>query len=172
MLLVALKGMPGSGKSTLGRAISKRLGWPIIDKDDVKDLIDGHSNDSGTLSYTVMFNITRRQLQQGLSVICDSPLTYVGLYEQARQAARKAGAKLVVLECVCTDEGEWRRRVEARGELGLPAHHMSNWEKLQAYREAVEGKTDYAIAEERLVMDTCRPFEELMEEAVGWLTRL
>ena len=42
MLLVALKGMPGSGKSTLGRALSKQLGGPVIDKDDVKDLIDGH----------------------------------------------------------------------------------------------------------------------------------
>ena len=169
MLLVALKGMPGSGKSTLGRAISQRLGWPVIDKDDAKDLIDGHSDDSGTLSYAVMFNIARRQLQQGLNVICDSPLTYVGLYEQARQVARESGAKLVVLECICTDEGEWRRRVEARGETGLPAHHMNSWEMLQAYRESVEGKTDYPVAEERLVLDTSRPLEELGEEAVGWL---
>ena len=172
MLLVALKGMPGSGKSALGRGISKRLGWPIIDKDDVKDLIDGQCDDPGTLAYEVMFNIVRRQLQQGLNVICDSPLTYAGLYAQAQRVASEAGAKLVVLECVCSDEGEWRRRVEARGALGLPAHHMSSWEKLREYRRMVEGKVDYPVADERLVLDTCRPLEEVVEEAVGWLGEL
>ena len=40
MLLIALKGLSGSGKSTLGCALSKQLGWPLIDKDDVKDLLD------------------------------------------------------------------------------------------------------------------------------------
>jgi predicted kinase len=169
VLLVALKGMPGSGKSTLGREISKRLGWPIIDKDDVKDLIDGRCDDSGTLAYSVMFNIARRQLQQGLNVICDSPLTYADLYAQARRVASEAGAKLVVLECVCSDEEEWQRRIDARGELDLPAHHMSSWEKLQAYRQFVEEKVDYPVADERLLLDTCRPVGELLEEAVGWL---
>lgn len=33
--LVAFKGYPGSGQSTLARAVSRRLGWPLIDKDDV-----------------------------------------------------------------------------------------------------------------------------------------
>lgn len=170
MLLIALRGLPGSGKSTLGRALSRRLGWPIIDKDDVKDLIDGHCDDSGTLAYAVMFNVARRQLQQGLNVICDSPLTYASLYEQARQVAQETGAKLVVLECVCSDEEEWRRRVDSRREMGLPGHHMTSWEKLQGYKGMVEGKTDYALADERLVVDMTRPLEEVVEEAVEWLT--
>ncbi|HEX8218776.1 MAG TPA: ATP-binding protein [Chloroflexia bacterium] len=172
MLLVALRGMPGSGKSTLGRGISKRLGWPLIDKDDVKDLIDGRCDDSATLAYDVMFNIARRQLQQGLNVICDSPLTYADLYTQAQEAASEAGAKLVVLECFCSDEAEWQRRVDARGELGLAAHHMSSWEKLLAYRRTVEGKVGYPVVDEHLVLDTCRAVGELVEEAVSWLRAL
>lgn len=32
--LITFKGLSGSGKSTLGRALSKQLGWPLIDKDD------------------------------------------------------------------------------------------------------------------------------------------
>ncbi len=36
MLLIALKGFAGSGKSTLGRALGERLGYPVVDKDDVK----------------------------------------------------------------------------------------------------------------------------------------
>ena len=50
MWMIALKGFSGSGKSTLGRALSRQLGWPIIDKDDIKDLIDGRAPDAGGLA--------------------------------------------------------------------------------------------------------------------------
>lgn len=33
MLLLAMKGLSGCGKSTLSRALSKQLGWPLIDAD-------------------------------------------------------------------------------------------------------------------------------------------
>jgi shikimate kinase len=39
MWLIAFKGLAGSGKSMLGRAWSEQLGWPLIDKDDVKDIL-------------------------------------------------------------------------------------------------------------------------------------
>jgi energy-coupling factor transporter ATP-binding protein EcfA2 len=54
--LLALKGPPGCGKSTLAAALSQRLGWPLIDKDDVKDLLDGKAADAGGLAYEIMFN--------------------------------------------------------------------------------------------------------------------
>jgi hypothetical protein len=59
MWLIALKGLSASGKSTLGRALSKQLGWPLIDKDDVKDLLDGYTAEAGGLAYDIMFNIAR-----------------------------------------------------------------------------------------------------------------
>lgn len=40
-LLIALKGHPGSGKSAVARALSRRLLIPLIDKDDIKDVLDG-----------------------------------------------------------------------------------------------------------------------------------
>jgi predicted kinase len=72
LFLIALKGLAGSGKSTLGRALSQHLNWPLIDKDDIKDILDGRAADAGGLAYEVMFRVVRRQLLQGLNVICDS----------------------------------------------------------------------------------------------------
>ena len=34
--LIVMRGLAGSGKSTLARALSRDLGWPLIDKDDIK----------------------------------------------------------------------------------------------------------------------------------------
>jgi hydrogenase nickel incorporation protein HypB len=70
--LIAFAGEAGSGKSTLSRALGRHLQWPVIDKDDVRDLLD---DNAPGLAYDVMWNVARRQLLLGMSVICDSPLT-------------------------------------------------------------------------------------------------
>ena len=36
-ILVLMKGHPGSGKSTLAQALARKLKWPLIDKDDIRD---------------------------------------------------------------------------------------------------------------------------------------
>lgn len=89
MWFIAMKGFAGSGKSVLSRALGKQLGWPVIDKDDVKDLLDGHAQAAGPLAYQIMFNIARRQLLQGLNVICDSPLTGNISYERAQKIRQR-----------------------------------------------------------------------------------
>jgi predicted kinase len=107
-------GAPGSGKSTLGRALSRTLGWPLIDKDDVRDHLDEATPHAGGLAYNIMFNVARRQLRQGLSVICDSPFAYRRCYECAVGTAQETGAALAVVECRCADEKTWRRRASTR----------------------------------------------------------
>jgi len=94
--LLALAGEAGSGKSTLSRALGRRLQWPVIDKDDIKDLLYGQAPDSGALAYQVMFNVARRQLLLGLSVICDSPLTGRIAYDRAAGIAAETGASLAL----------------------------------------------------------------------------
>ena len=47
--VIAMQGPPGVGKSTLARALSTRLGWPLLDKDDIKDLLDGRGEQAGAL---------------------------------------------------------------------------------------------------------------------------
>ena len=167
--LLVLKGLPGSGKSTLGRALAQKLGWALVDKDDIKDIIDGHSDGAGRLAYEVMFNIARRQLRVGNSAICDSPLTYEELYRQACRLAREEDASLAVVECVCPDVQEWQRRIEGRKELDLPEHHQTDWLRLQEYLASVEGKPDYSIDAPMLVLDSTRPLGILVQEVQAWV---
>lgn len=169
--LVAFKGYPGSGKSTLARAVSRRLGWPLIDKDDVRDLLGAPSLEAGALAYDVMFNVARRQLTQGLSVICDSPLTHRKGYAHAARIAEDAGAGLAVVECRCSDEILWRQRIEARRTLGLPTHHKTDWASIQDHLRTAIAESAYPIVHPHLVLDTTAPLAESRDRAIEWLTR-
>lgn len=167
--LVAFKGFPGSGKSALSRVVSRQLGWPLIDKDDIKDSLDGHTSEAGALAYNAMFNVARRQLLQGLSVVCDSPLTSNMGYERATRVAVETGAALVVVECRCSDAALWRRRIEARRALGLPAHHKTDWASLQDHLRTATVESSYPIAHPRLVVDTVAPVDDLCAGVIRWL---
>ncbi len=170
MLLVLLKGFPGSGKSTLSRALSRRLVWPLIDKDDVKDIVDGQiQGETNGLAYDVMLNIVRRQLLQGLNVICDSPLTHHITYEHAKAIVMETHAQLVIVECFCSDAQIWSQRINARKERNLPAHHMTDWERVQAYRRQYTVEAGYTITEPHIVVDTVRPLDECVKDVVKWL---
>ncbi len=172
MPLIALKGFAGSGKSTLGRALGGRLGYPVIDKDDVKDVLGRHTPEAAGLAYEVMWNVARRQLLHGSGVICDSPLTFPQLYDAARLLAAETGAELVVIECRCPDEHEWRRRIDGRKGSGMPTHHQTDWESFRVYRDGVLAKASYPISGPHRIVDTTRPIPHLVVEVMDWLHRV
>ncbi len=172
MWFIVMKGFAGCGKSALSRALSKEHNWPLIDKDDVKDLLDGHAHPSGPLSYAIMFNIARRQLLQGLDVICDSPLTGNVSYERAQRVATETHASLVILECICSDESLWKQRINSRKTQSMAGHHQTDWEKYQALLRQTSEHDFYLPTHPRLIVDTVRPLHECLAEVDTWLANL
>lgn len=168
MWLIAMRGLSGSGKSTLSRALSKQLKWPLIDKDDVRDLFENQTPGTGGLAYDIMFNVARRQLLQGLSVICDSPLAGQMGYERAQAIATETHASLVVIECYCSDELLWRQRINDRKTLALPPHHQADWDAFQAFRQSYYAQASYPIVHPLLAVDTVRPLQECLTEINKW----
>lgn len=169
MLLIAMRGMPGCGKSTVARALSRQLRWPIIDKDDIKDVLDMRMRESGGLAYETMWNVARRQLLQGMSVIADSPLTFLMAYRKAQVIATETEATLAVVECRCSDEQIWRQRINARKELHLTAHHQTDWDTFLRYRQQMLAEMDYPITDLHLMVDTVRPLAEVIVDIISWL---
>lgn len=173
MWLIVMKGFAGSGKSTLARALSRERGWPLVDKDDVKDLLDGHAQAAGPLAYAIMFNIARRQLLQGLHVICDSLLTGNISYERAQKIAQETQASLVIVECNCPDESVLRRCINDRKLLQLPTHHQTDWDAYQVLlRQSQFQAHQYPITHPHLVVDTIRPLQECLASVLTWLDHL
>jgi predicted kinase len=168
-LLIAMKGHPGAGKSAIARALSRQLGISVIDKDDIKDVLDGRAHDAGGLAYIIMFNIARRQLTQGLSVICDSPLSESQGYAMATAVAHDTASGLVIVECVCSSEGEWRKRIAGRSALRLPDHHVKGWGELEAHLRRRGETSRYPVVVPHLTVDTVAPLEDVVARVIGWL---
>src|SRR4051812_34926297 len=145
--VVALHGPPGAGKSTLARALSQRLVWPLLGKDDLKDLLDGQTPLAGALSYELLVRLVDRQLRQGVSVVCDSPLL-AQTYSELSAVVAATGGRLGVVTCSCSDEDVWRQRIAARQNLQLAAHHTTTWEAVERF--LAQPGVDYPITHPHL----------------------
>ncbi|KAJ6405580.1 hypothetical protein OIU84_013529 [Salix udensis] len=163
-VIIAMKGHPGTGKSTLASSLASSLKIPLIDKDDVRDCTISIQNSSpataskllNDLSYDVVWQIASTQLRLGLSVIIDSPLSRRAHLDRLVQMASSTGSLLVIVECKPLDEGVWRRRLEQRGRGDQASWHKpSTWQDLERLLEGYDGSTDYDVGDvPKLVLDT------------------
>ena len=164
-----LRGPVGIGKSALSRKLGERLGWPVVDKDDFSDVLLTQVEHYGPLAYDSMFSVAKSLLQQGFSVICDSPLRGEVGGLRAETLAGQTGAQLRVLDCVLSDEAMWKVRLETRHRR--PAHVLKAWTDLTRYRQQASADFDYSIKAPMLTVDMAGPLEQLTEQVVTWLSR-
>ena len=167
--LLVLRGPVEIGKSALSRSLGKRLSWPVVDKDDFSDVLLTRIENYGPLAYDSMFSVAKSLLQQGFSVICDSPLRGEVGGLRAEASARQTGAELRMLDCVLSDEDVWKVRLETRHRR--PAHVIETWAELNRYREQASADFDYSIKAPMLTVDMAGPLEQLTEQVVTWLGR-
>ncbi|CAK9169564.1 unnamed protein product [Ilex paraguariensis] len=152
-IIIAMKGHPGTGKSTLAHSIASSLKCPLIDKDHVRDSTQSLQqtllllssppatahNLLNDLSYEILFQMGSTQVGLGLSVVIDSPLSRRTHLDRLEQLAAASGARIVIVECQPNDVSEWRRRLERRGEAdGSSWHKPASWPELE---RLVEGQT-------------------------------
>jgi predicted kinase len=166
--LITLAGLPGVGKSSIARDLARRTGtmWLRIDSMDQAMWASGTApNDLLDWTYRAAQAVAADNLVLGLDVIADC----VNDCEEAREgwetAARKANAKLVWLEVVCSDAEEHRRRIETRS-TDIAGLSLPNW-------NAVAGRAYASSKRDHLTVDTARrSLEECVEEAINLLRKL
>ncbi|MQX37255.1 AAA family ATPase [Roseospira navarrensis] len=148
-MLIAFAGRPGTGKSTLARALAARLKavWLRIDtlEQGITDSALGVASavDAG---YRAAYGTAADNLALGHLVVADS-VNPIALTRAAwRDVAARAGVPLLDVEVVCSDPEEHRRRVETRP-ADIPGQRLPTWAQVQA--------REYAPWDgERLVVDT------------------
>jgi predicted kinase len=116
-MLIVFGGLPGTGKTTLAREVSRRCEAFYLRIDTIEQSIraaDVSHRQIGAAGYAVAMALTRENIAVGRVVVADA----VNPVAEARVAWRDIATKLAVplmeIEVVCSDACEHRRRVESR----------------------------------------------------------
>jgi predicted kinase len=162
MLVVQMNGDPGSGKSTIARALASELGLVVLDKDVFKTaLLRTGMEDlaAGGASYEVFFDLATDLAAQGVSLILDSPVFWPQVEQKSRAVAGAVGAGYRMIECVCPDGDELARRLLTRDALASQPHIVHGGRAADAFRPSAD----------RLVLDTTRTLDVCVADAVAYL---
>ncbi|MBS0408845.1 MAG: AAA family ATPase [Proteobacteria bacterium] len=128
--LIVLAGLPGTGKSTLAREMARRLGAVWLRIDSVEQAIARSVADERDLledaGYQACYAVAADNLRLGLDVVGDSVNPWPQTRDAWRDAGLGAGARVVEIEVVCSDQAEHRRRVETRASE-VPGLVLPDW---------------------------------------------
>jgi predicted kinase len=129
-VFIVFSGLPGTGKSTIARALAVELRavWLRIDslEQAIRDsgIVDDDMKDAG---YRAAYAVAEDNLRLGRTVIGDSVNPWMLTRNAWRDAGIRAGVPVVEIETICSDLPEHRRRIETRTSE-VPGLILPSWE--------------------------------------------
>jgi predicted kinase len=126
-LLIVFGGLPGTGKTTIARELSRRLDASYVRIDTIEQSLRTAGLAVGAMGYVIANEVAGENLRIGRAVVADCVNPVLASRDGWRETARRNAARLVEIEVICSDAGEHRKRVESRladiGGLALPSWH-------------------------------------------------
>jgi predicted kinase len=150
--LILLAGMPGSGKTTLARMISRELRLPVFSKDRVQRVLRDHHlalENTGD-GYYIILDTADEQLGLGVSVILDATFPLDHFRMVASEMAARHHAKFCAIYCHCSDDEVWRKRMEHRVQY-VPGWKPVGWEDVLRMRSYYQPWGSNALAVDSMI---------------------
>jgi predicted kinase len=164
-VLVVFSGLPGVGKTTLARSAAVRLSAALVRIDMLDSALRragiAPEQPIGVATYLAANAVSEACLRVGTPVVVDGVNALEVIRDGWRGLASRTGAPLRVVEVICSDASEHRRRVESRAaELeGVPAPTWAD----------VGSRMYEPWRDPRLVVDTAVPLADCEREIDDYL---
>jgi predicted kinase len=167
-MLIALTGLPGTGKTMLAEALGVALSAAVVSVDPIEAAMRragiGRDQPTGLAAYSVAGAVVEGQLRLGADAVVDAVNAAAQARAMWQALADEYGHELRVIEVVCRDEALHRRRVSSRMTVaGLPA---PGWAEVRRQRTAYR---PWPL--DRLELDSAEEFERNLRIAVRHLSR-
>ena len=172
-MVVILAGLPGTGKSTIARALAQRLPGVVLDKDIIRAALFTpaqveYSRVQDDFCQDIMLQTAAYLLGRNSSsyVLLDGR-TFSRRYqrEQVLQFCSQLATGWAILECVCSEQTALARLEKAAADRTHPATNRTP-ELYHQIRKAWE-----PIADPKLVIDTDASLDACAEQATQYLVK-
>ena len=167
MMLIAMAGLPGTGKSTLAAKLAERIGGVVLNKDVVRaELfpVVEYSREQDDATVAWMYAEAARMIAKHPVIIDGRTFSKNYQIRDLLEAAARMGMVPTIIECVASDEV-----VKARLQRDLESgNHPAKNRTFEMYLRAKANAEPLTVP--RLILDTgATTFEECLERAVGFL---
>ena len=170
-MLVAMAGLPGTGKSTIGQVLASRLGLPVIPVDAIETAILQAGIDSdqptGLAAYLVAEALSEQIIVSGGGVVVDAVNAVVPAREQWVNLAARTGEELRFVEVVCSDPELHRSRIEG-WRKSMP-HIQLTWNAVEQSLDEYADWTGPSADVARITLDSVEPLGVNIDRAVAFL---
>ncbi|NVO25501.1 AAA family ATPase [Donghicola mangrovi] len=129
--LISFAGLPGTGKSTISRALSVAKGAVYLRIDEIDAAIweIDPDRDIGPESYHIAAALAASNLALGHTAIIDCVNPWVITREIFTAAAKRSKVRILGVETICSDPVIHRARVEERT-MDVPGLEKPDWQKV------------------------------------------
>src|SRR5438270_803695 len=170
-MIVLMAGLPGTGKSTLARALAGRTSGRVLSKDEIRHAIflpeeveySSRQDDYCLRLMVETAGYLLSQTPERLIFLDGRPFSRRYQIENVLAAAASLLQPWRILECVCSDES-------ARGRLTNDAEVATHPARNRDYQLYLEVKSRFeAIVHTKTVIDTEQSLESCVQQALAVL---
>ena len=169
-MIVLMAGLPGTGKSTLARALAVQYPGVVLDKDEIRSALFPppyleYSAEQDDFCQSLMFETAAYLLARhpNLRVFIDGR-TFSRAYQlqNALAATNRLGTACRIIECVCDEETARLRLEQTRASHPAQNRTYELYKKLQAEFESIPSP--------KLVVNTDSPLKDCVAAALAYLS--
>jgi predicted kinase len=145
-LLIVLAGLPGVGKTSIARQLSRDLPAFWLRIDTIEQSLRNQGVDVWAHGYEVGYALAADNLTAGRNVVADCVNPLKITRDAWAAVAKMTGTDFIDIEIICSDPAEHRRRIETRMP-DIEGHKLPDWASVTAHDYEPWNRS-------RLVLDT------------------